>query len=351
MHSLKNIYYDLLLKIIYLLLYLYTNHCTFVAKEVISYYINSGSDVYACALDMQKAFDRVDLVKFFRKLLQRPISALIVRILFHLYFNIKLRVLWNNVYSSEFLSLNGVKQGGILSPYLFRTFINDFILELEQNRQGCFIGHMFHGCIVYADDILLLAPSLHALCHMLNICSIFADDNNIRFNQAKSHCLHFCKFNTAIKQYPVELQGTALTWTDHIAHLGHILCSSLDDSMDIDKRKRDFCSQANYFFTHFHHLSPALKSGLFQTYCQLFYGSQIWNLQNAVIESFNVAWRKAIRKLWGVPYRTHCNLLHHLMFGKNVVNILHSHFITFACSCLSSHNFKISFVAHNASVS
>ena len=107
---------------------------------------------------------------------------------------------------------------------------------------------------------------------MLHICSIglFADDNNIRFNQAKSHCLHICKFNTAIKQYPVELQGAALTWTDHIAHLGHILCSSLDDSMDIDKRKRDFCSQANYFFAHFHHLSPALKSGLFQTYCNHF---------------------------------------------------------------------------------
>ena len=105
---------------------------------------------------------------------------------------------------------------------------------------------------------------------MLIICSIFADDNNIRFNQAKSHCLHFCKFNTAIKQYPVKLQGTVLTWTDHIAHLGHILCSSLDDSMDIDKRKRDFCLQANYFFAHFYYLSPAIKSGLFQTYVNHF---------------------------------------------------------------------------------
>ena len=193
---------------------------------------------------------------------------------------------------------------------------------------------------------------------MLNICSIglFADDNNIRFNQAKSHCLHFCKFNTAIKQYPVELQGTALTWTDHIAHLGHILCSSLDDSMDIDKRKRDFCSQANYFFAYFHHLSPALKSGLFQTYCQSFYGSQIWNLQNAAIESFNVAWRKAIRKLWGVPYRTHCNLLHHLMFGKKFVNILHSRLLlllvaVYLVTILKYHLLLIMLVFHRCIIS
>ena len=65
-----------------------TNHCTFVAKEVIAYYINNGSDVFSCSIDMQKAFDRVDLTKLFKKLLQRPIPVLIVRILFHLYFNV-----------------------------------------------------------------------------------------------------------------------------------------------------------------------------------------------------------------------------------------------------------------------
>lgn len=103
-----------------------TNHCTFVAKEVIAYYINNGSDVFSCAIDMQKAFDRVDLTKLFKKLLQRPIPVLIVRILFHLYFNVNLRVLWNGAHSANFCSINSAKQGGILSPYLFSIFINDF---------------------------------------------------------------------------------------------------------------------------------------------------------------------------------------------------------------------------------
>ena len=31
-----------------------TNHCTFVAKEAIAYYINNESEVFACAIDMQK---------------------------------------------------------------------------------------------------------------------------------------------------------------------------------------------------------------------------------------------------------------------------------------------------------
>ena len=182
-----------------------TNHCTFFAKEVIAYHINNGSDVFSCAIDMQKAFDRVDLTKLFTKLLQRPIPVLIVHILFHLYFNVNLRVLWNGAYSANFCSLNGVKQGGILSPYLFSIFINDLLLALELNNEGCRDGHEFFGCIAYADDILLLASSITALRRMLDICSAYANSNNILFNPNKSHCLHFGKSANPIKQFPVEL--------------------------------------------------------------------------------------------------------------------------------------------------
>ena len=38
------------------------NHCSFVIKEVVSYYLHNKSGVFACALGMQKAFYRVDLL-------------------------------------------------------------------------------------------------------------------------------------------------------------------------------------------------------------------------------------------------------------------------------------------------
>ena len=66
---------------------------------------------------MQKAFDKVDLVKLIEKLRQRPIPVFIIRILFHLYYNVDLRVMWNGAYSSHFSSINGVKQGGTLSSF------------------------------------------------------------------------------------------------------------------------------------------------------------------------------------------------------------------------------------------
>ena len=198
-------------------------------------------------------------------------------------------VMWNGAYFSHFLLINGVRQCGILSPFLFSIFINDLILKLELNREGCFIGQIFYGCIAYADDILLLAPSLRALRCMLNICMVFASVNNIRFNSAKSHCIRFSRHPNCVKQFPVELQSVTLTRTDQILHLGHVLCSTLDDSSDTSARRRDFCSQAKYFFTRFNHIIPALTCHLFQTCCQSFYGSQIWDLQNATLNAFDVS--------------------------------------------------------------
>ena len=152
-------------------------------------------------------------------------------------------------------------------------------------------------------------------------------------------------------QFPVELQDVMLTWTDHIVLLGHILYPNLDDSCDIDARRHDFCSQVNYFIARFGHLTPALKIRLFQTYCQSFYGSQIWDLNNNKINTFSVSWRKAVRRLWLVPYRTHRFLLPDLMLGKDFLKLINIHFISFANSCFACLNAKISFIAHVVCIS
>ncbi len=44
-----------------------TTQCTWMAREVISYYNNNGSDVYACLLDCSKTFDCVRHDKLLQK--------------------------------------------------------------------------------------------------------------------------------------------------------------------------------------------------------------------------------------------------------------------------------------------
>ena len=67
---------------------------------------------------------------------------------------------WGNAVSRFILFECGVRQGGVLSPFLFAIFIDDIIQDITKSELGCKFKHMTVGIFIYADDITLLAPSI-----------------------------------------------------------------------------------------------------------------------------------------------------------------------------------------------
>ena len=54
----------------------------------------------------------------------------------------------------------GIRQGGVLSPYLFALYIDSVVDRVQSHGLGCYIKAVCVSVFLYADDILLLAPSL-----------------------------------------------------------------------------------------------------------------------------------------------------------------------------------------------
>jgi hypothetical protein len=79
-------------------------------------------------LDATKAFDRVHYCKLFRFLVKRGLPLSIVRILINLYTVNQVRVLWAGLASDYFSARNVVKQGGLISPILFRIYIDALLI-------------------------------------------------------------------------------------------------------------------------------------------------------------------------------------------------------------------------------
>jgi len=72
-------------------------------------------------------------------------------------------VKWNSVTSCFFQLTRGIRQGGVLSPYLFAVYVDNVITTVEHKRLGCLYKSVCVSIIMYADDIVLLSPSVTAL--------------------------------------------------------------------------------------------------------------------------------------------------------------------------------------------
>ena len=155
--------------------------CSFMVLETIEYYKSKGSNAHVLLLDASKAFDRVDYIKLFEKLMRKGMCPLTVRLLLNMYIKQKLQVKWNNHKSSKFSVTNGVRQGGVLSPFLFSVYMDELLVTLKNNGVGCHMGHHYVGAFGYADDIILLCPSLQGMREMVKICEDYATRYNILF--------------------------------------------------------------------------------------------------------------------------------------------------------------------------
>ncbi len=100
-----------------------------------------------------------------------------------------IRVRWGTHLSDMYSVFNGVKQGRELSPILFIMYMDELRYRLSMSHTGCYIGSTFTGAFGYADDIALLTSSVSSCRALLDICSCFAHDYEVIFNQTKSKVL------------------------------------------------------------------------------------------------------------------------------------------------------------------
>ena len=174
-----------------------TTLCSWSVKETVNYFLNRDTPVFACFLDMTKAFDLVNYSKLFSKLKSR-LSPLFLRLLAYIYLNQKCDVTWNNCRSPIFNVMNGVKQGAVLSPTLFSIYVDDLFELLKLSGYGCSINGHYYGAVSYADDIVILSPSIAGLQKLLNITKTYFDNldliislNTIEPVKSKTKCIAF----------------------------------------------------------------------------------------------------------------------------------------------------------------
>jgi len=75
--------------------------------------------------------------------------------------------------------------GGVLSPFLFAVFIDSVVEKIKLTGVGCYYFSACVSIFLYADDILLIAPSVSALQILLSACDEELTRLGMQINEKK----------------------------------------------------------------------------------------------------------------------------------------------------------------------
>ena len=166
----------------------------FVMKSLIDKCINvNGGKLYSCFVDFRKAFDSVIHPGLQIKLKELNINGKFYDILSSLYNKSRVCVPLGEHRTDLFESKVRVRQGDVLSPNLFKIFINDLPSYLNDTPDPVFVNDLPLNCLMYADDIVLLSTTPAGLQDKLNKLHKFCEDWCLEVNVSKTKVLFINK--------------------------------------------------------------------------------------------------------------------------------------------------------------
>lgn len=276
-------------------------------KQTVKYYTDRKTPVYACFLDLSRAFDLVSYDILWDKLSVTSLPSECIRILRYWYGNQVNVVRWSGTLSEPYRLECGVRQGGLTSPTLFNLYVNALIERLSSTHVGCHVGGVCVNNISYADDMVLLSASVCGLSKLLGICEQYALSHGLLYNTKKSECMVFRAGGKCPDSIPsIKLNSVPLKRVDTFKYLGHLVTSDLKDDTDIERERRALSVRANMIARRFARCSKEVKNTLFRAYCTCFYSSALWaNYTQKQYSALRIQYNNAYRVLLGLS--RHCS--------------------------------------------
>ena len=109
---------------------------------------------------------------------------------------------------SEWMSIKKcVRQGCVASPHLFAMYTE--MISLGEDKGGFRIGGRVINNLIYADDTILLAETVHELQHLMDLVLQESEQKGLFLNIAKSYTMVFSK-SSSIPTWQIKVHGKSL---------------------------------------------------------------------------------------------------------------------------------------------
>ena len=336
-----------------------TTDCIFMLNGLIEHFRNHSKPLFACFVDLTKAFDSASRKAMWFKLYQNKVSTKISNVIKNMYEKIKLCVRENvdNCHHSNspdtahnnggndvnessndhgnnncfFKTSNGVCQGESLSPFLFSMFLNDIDSFLRSDYEvGLSVFQLFITAIIFADDMVLLSDNRKGLQRGLDKLSDYCSAWGLTVNVSKTKCMAFKKNGKISKLDSWTYREEKLETTNCFKYLGFTFGST----GSYTKGTEALLAQAkralfglNTFLVNNKEISPHIKLSIFNSVVTpiLTYGSEVWGYKNC--DKMDVFYLGFLKYVLGVKKSTpNCTVYSEMgtesLFIKRVIRVI-----------------------------
>ncbi|CAL7932906.1 unnamed protein product [Xylocopa violacea] len=163
-----------------------------VLDTIIREHRNNGVPLFVCSIDLTKAFDRVHPTAIEEALISKGVDQHTIDYIMSTYKNVDTIIECHGQRSPPIKMCRGVRQGDTDSPILFNIVMDDFVSSIDP-AEGVMVGEARIGCLLFADDIVLLSNNQHGMREHLLKLRTFLDRTHMEVNPSKCRALQLVR--------------------------------------------------------------------------------------------------------------------------------------------------------------
>ena len=133
------------------------------------------------------------------------------------------KVKWGSSFSQSFAMSQGIRQSGVLSPILFCVNCDDALNTLNNSGLGCYVAGLMISAVMYADDIILLTPSVGVMQNLIRLCQSSFEDILLHLNVSKCAAVRVGARHMSPCASLEALDGSTIPWVNEFKYLGVFL--------------------------------------------------------------------------------------------------------------------------------
>ena len=259
--------------------------------------------MYMCFIDFKKAFDSVQHEKLWWAMLEMGYPPHLVHLMARFYKTQKVRIAGE---MSEWFNIQkGVRQGCVLSPYLF-NIVSETVMRiaLEGFQGGVTIGGRKINNLRYADDIVLIASSLSELQDLVNRVANAGKEYDLHINIAKTKVM--CNNG---EEFSFRMDNVELEQVQKFPYLGSWITEDANCKEDMKHRLALGSAVSAKLKTlwYNHSLTLPTKIQVCKTlvWTAVTYGSEAWTIGKEFEKKLMAFEMKTLRRMLGVKWHDH----------------------------------------------